>query len=221
MENGFNGNGKKRGRKEIEESLVNEDELKKSGFGDILSSILSLDEEAKQEQNHWVTDTEQDRAFFGSNYKQKVEEMNDYFDQLQNQNHCSEMEELDSSRNKRARRSSVPVVSAAATVSAGSDNVGPSQSGSGTGHQRRLWVKDRSKDWWDKCSHPDFPDEEFKRAFRMSKATFNMICEELEPAVMKKTRCFVTRSRFANAWRFAFGGWPRVSRLGWCRNGSA
>lgn len=210
MENGFNGNGKKRGRKEIEESLVNEDELKKSGFGDILSSILSLDEEAKQEQNHWVTDTEQDRAFFGSNYKQKVEEMNDYFDQLQNQNHCSEMEELDSSRNKRARRSSVPVVSAAATVSAGSDNVGPSQSGSGTGHQRRLWVKDRSKDWWDKCSHPDFPDEEFKRAFRMSKATFNMICEELEPAVMKKNTmlrdAIPVRQRVAVCiWRLATG----------------
>lgn len=53
-------------------------------------------------------------------------------------------------------------------------------------HQRRLWVKDRSKDWWEKCSHPDFPEEEFRKAFRMSKATFNMICEELDPIITKK-----------------------------------
>ena len=53
-------------------------------------------------------------------------------------------------------------------------------------HQRRLWVKDRSKDWWEKCSHPDFPEEEFKKSFKMSKATFNMICDELDPVITKK-----------------------------------
>ncbi|KAK8480659.1 hypothetical protein V6N13_004391 [Hibiscus sabdariffa] len=71
-------------------------------------------------------------------------------------------------------------------VPIGLDNVSLSQSGTGSGQQKRLWVKDRSKDWWDKCNHPYFLDEEFRRAFRMSKATFNMVSEELKPAVIKK-----------------------------------
>ncbi|KAK3016817.1 hypothetical protein RJ639_006356 [Escallonia herrerae] len=54
-----------------------------------------------------------------------------------------------------------------------------------TGH-RRLWVKDRSKAWWEQCNSPDFPESEFRNAFRMSKSTFNMICEELDSAVNKK-----------------------------------
>ncbi|XP_012451022.1 protein ALP1-like [Gossypium raimondii] len=199
METGFNGNTKKRSRKDFEESLVSE----KSGFGDILSSILMLDEEAKQEQYQWVTNSDQDRAFFQANYNGNVQEMNGYFE-----NQFSEMNQLDNSSNKRARKSGSPA--AAATVSAGSDNVGPSQSGSGSGQQRRLWVKDRSKDWWTKCNHPDFPDEEFKRAFRMSKATFNMVCEELEPAVMKKNTmlrdAIPVRQRVAVCiWRLATG----------------
>ncbi|KAI3443607.1 hypothetical protein Pfo_000272 [Paulownia fortunei] len=54
------------------------------------------------------------------------------------------------------------------------------------GGQRRLWVKNRSNAWWEQVSSPDFPEEEFKKAFRMSRATFDMICEELEPVVTKK-----------------------------------
>ncbi|XP_022749945.1 protein ALP1-like [Durio zibethinus] len=209
LENGFNANSRKRGRKDTEESLVDE-ELQMSGFRDILSSILLLDEEAKEEQHQWVADSDQERAFFEANYKEKVQEMNCYFDHLQN--HYSEMDELDSYRNKRARQSSSAVAAAAvAAVSAGnSDNMGPSESSSGFGQQKRLWVKDRSKDWWDKCNHPDFPDEEFKRAFRMSKATFDMVCEELEPVVMKKNTmlrdAIPVRQRVAVCiWRLATG----------------
>ncbi|GMI97817.1 hypothetical protein like AT4G29780 [Hibiscus trionum] len=197
-----NGNNKKRGRKDFEESLVNE----KSGFGDILSSILMLGDEAKQEQE-WFTDSDQQTAFFDPNYNEKVEEMNGFFDQFENQ--YSEMNQLDDSRNKRRRKSGLAAATAK-TVSVGSGNVSPSQSGTGSGQQRRLWVKDRSKDWWDKCSHPDFPDEEFKRAFRMSKATFNMVCEELEPVVMKKNTmlrdAIPVRQRVAVCiWRLATG----------------
>ena len=61
-------------------------------------------------------------------------------------------------------------------------------------HQRRLWAKDLSKDWWDKCSHPDFPDDEFKKLFHMSKATFNMICHELEPSITKKKKNTMLRA---------------------------
>lgn len=52
--------------------------------------------------------------------------------------------------------------------------------------QRRLWVKDRSNSWWDCCKQSDFPESEFKKAFRMSKTTFEMICSELDSAVNKK-----------------------------------
>ncbi|KAL4302724.1 hypothetical protein GQ457_10G017230 [Hibiscus cannabinus] len=191
MEDGFNGNGKKRGRKDSEESLLHQ-QLKKNG--------LLLDDGAKQEQHQCFTDSNQQTAVFEADFK------NDYFDQIQ-------INEFDHSRSKRPRKSSSPVASTvtAAVVSAGnSDNAEPSHSGGGSGHQRRLWVKDRSKDWWDKCNHPDFSDEEFKRAFRMSKATFDMICEELEPAVMKKNTmlrdAIPVRQRVAVCiWRLATG----------------
>ncbi|KAG1330125.1 protein ALP1-like [Cocos nucifera] len=53
-------------------------------------------------------------------------------------------------------------------------------------HQRRLWVKERSRDWWDRCNHPDFPETEFRLAFRMSRAIFEFLCDELGPAVAKE-----------------------------------
>ncbi|CAA3019398.1 Hypothetical predicted protein, partial [Olea europaea subsp. europaea] len=56
----------------------------------------------------------------------------------------------------------------------------------GSSSQRRLWVKNRSKAWWEQVNSPDFPEEDFKKAFRMSRATFHMICEELESVVTKK-----------------------------------
>ncbi|KAG4970196.1 hypothetical protein JHK85_036617 [Glycine max] len=76
--------------------------------------------------------------------------------------------------------------------------------------QRRLWVKDRSKDWWERCNQPDFPEEEFRRYFRMSKATFDMICQHLDSAVTKKNtmlrQAIPVRQRVAVCiWRLATG----------------
>ncbi|KAH0653075.1 hypothetical protein KY285_030609 [Solanum tuberosum] len=76
--------------------------------------------------------------------------------------------------------------------------------------QRRLWVKDRSKAWWEQCNSPDFPEEEFKKAFRMTRATFDMICEELESVVTKKDtmlrQAIPVRQRVAVCiWRLATG----------------
>lgn len=76
--------------------------------------------------------------------------------------------------------------------------------------QRRLWVKDRSKDWWEKCDRPDFPEEEFRRCFRMSRATFDLICQELDPVVTKKNttlrEAIPVRQRVAVCiWRLATG----------------
>jgi hypothetical protein len=55
--------------------------------------------------------------------------------------------------------------------------------------QCRLWVKNRSQAWWAQCNHPGFPDNEFHRAFRMSRPTFDCICEQLAVAWPRKTQC--------------------------------
>ncbi|KAJ1685476.1 hypothetical protein LUZ63_016866 [Rhynchospora breviuscula] len=82
-------------------------------------------------------------------------------------------------------------------------------------HQRRLWVKDRSKDWWDRYNSPDLPEAEFKHAFRMSRATFEFLCEELGSAVAKEDTmlraAIPVRQRVAVCiWRLATGEPLRV-----------
>ncbi|EPS73103.1 hypothetical protein M569_01651, partial [Genlisea aurea] len=58
--------------------------------------------------------------------------------------------------------------------------------GGGGLQQRRLWVKTRSKAWWEQADSPSFPDSEFKAYFGMGKSTFDLICRELESVVTKK-----------------------------------
>ncbi|CAN4096485.1 unnamed protein product [Withania somnifera] len=76
--------------------------------------------------------------------------------------------------------------------------------------QRRLWVKNRSNAWWEQCNRPDFPEVEFKKAFRMGKTTFDFICNELESVVTKKDTmlrlAIPVRQRVAVCiWRLATG----------------
>jgi hypothetical protein len=71
-------------------------------------------------------------------------------------------------------------------------------------------VKTRSTDWWDKCNSQDFPEEDFKKAFRMGKDTFEMICNELTSAVAKENTMLrdavPVRQRVAVCiWRLATG----------------
>ncbi|KAK1413845.1 hypothetical protein QVD17_29581 [Tagetes erecta] len=68
---------------------------------------------------------------------------------------------------------------------AGAEEASSSQHHGGGG-QRRLWVKERSKAMWEHYNSDECSDDEFKKVFRMSKATFNMICDELDSAVTKK-----------------------------------
>jgi DDE superfamily endonuclease len=82
-------------------------------------------------------------------------------------------------------------------------------------HQRRLWVKDRSTDWWDRYNSPDMSEAEFKGAFRMSRATFEFLCEELGSAVAKEDTmlraAIPVRQRVAVCiWRLATGEPLRV-----------
>ncbi|GAA0147325.1 hypothetical protein LIER_07053 [Lithospermum erythrorhizon] len=46
--------------------------------------------------------------------------------------------------------------------------------------------EDSIKAWCDQYNSVDCPDEEFKKAFRMSKSTFELICRDLEPVVNKQ-----------------------------------
>ncbi|XP_010526381.1 PREDICTED: putative nuclease HARBI1 [Tarenaya hassleriana] len=179
-----NVNLKKRPRKDDdneEDSALN----KNAGFGDILASLLLLDEEAKQQQELWNFESRGEKTDLEANHREKVRIMDEYYEELQT--HYSAMAESDTSRSKRARKSAVAVAASAAAgeeaPGPATDNPGPSGSGSG---QRRLWGKERPTDWWDRVSRPDFPEEEFRREFRMSRSTFNLICEELQEAVTKK-----------------------------------
>ncbi|XWS65787.1 hypothetical protein CRYUN_Cryun05aG0143600 [Craigia yunnanensis] len=211
LDNGFNKKRKKEddSRGGGGNGFFDEEELKKRGYGDILASLLLLEEEAKQEEAQWITESQQEKAFLESNHKRKVEAMNEYYNQLQQ--HYSEVDHLDSlSTAKRSRKSASALAATVATTS-GNDNVNMgNETSKGTDQQRRLWVKDRSKDWWDRCNHQDFPEEEFRKAFRMSKSTFSLICQELEPVVMKKNTmlrdAIPVRQRVAVCiWRLATG----------------
>ncbi|KAK8531743.1 hypothetical protein V6N13_131102 [Hibiscus sabdariffa] len=191
----------------------NEEELKKSGYGDILASLLLLEEEAKQEEAQWITESRHEKALFESNHKRKVQAMNEFYDHLQQ--HYSEVNHLGGlSTGKRSWKSASALVATLATAS-GDDKVDLCDEMSkgmtmATGQQKRLWVKDRSQDWWDRCNHQEFPEEEFRKAFRMSKSTFGLICRELEPVVMKKNTmlrdAIPVRQRVAACiWRLATG----------------
>ncbi|XP_058213651.1 protein ALP1-like [Rhododendron vialii] len=55
---------------------------------------------------------------------------------------------------------------------------GSATSGSVGPNPTQLW-------WWDQSSHPDFPESESRRTFKMSKSTFEFICSELDPVINK------------------------------------
>ncbi|XP_044464641.1 protein ALP1-like [Mangifera indica] len=173
-----------------------DEELMKSAWSDILASFIMTDEE--------------EISLFEDDQSPTNQAMTDCFDQY------VESDAMDQLRTKRCRLEA----SVGATIAAASEDTtvltdNPNQSNSGGPNQRRLWVKDRSKDWWDERNHQDFPDEQFKRDFRMSKATFNVICEDLESAVMKKNTllrdAIPVRQRVAVCiWRLATGEPLRV-----------
>ncbi|GJX70419.1 ALP1-like protein [Tanacetum coccineum] len=88
---------------------------------------------------------------------------------------------------------------------------GPAEKGNNNdGPQRRLWVKNRSHDWWDKYNSADLPEDEFRKAFQMGKDTFELICNELTAAVAKENTMLrdavPVRQRVAVCiWRLASG----------------
>ncbi|KAF8406865.1 hypothetical protein HHK36_005986 [Tetracentron sinense] len=202
---GDNGNNKKKRRRKDGKG-----DAKKKALKEILTSLLLLDEQEKSDQEEWIKVSEQEKSMFEANHKQKTQAMLDYYEDLQT--HYTESEESDKLRTKRSRLSVSAVATAVASAKASSDaSVQPgSGSGGAVGHHRRLWVKDRSKAWWDSCNSPDFPEEEFRQAFRMSRATFDLICDELNSVVAKEDTmlraAIPVRQRVAVCiWRLATG----------------
>nr|CAB3460434.1 unnamed protein product [Digitaria exilis] len=89
----------------------------------------------------------------------------------------------------------------------GGENAGPA--GAGTrATSRRVWVRARSTEWWDHLNGPTCTDAEFRRAFRMSRATFGALCDALGGAVAREDTPLraaipVRRRVAACVWRLA------------------
>lgn len=131
--------------------------------------LLLLDEE-EERQRQWE-DRQQALAYqrWQQQHARRRAWLQNYFTQLQAL--YTDIDVLESCRLRRAH------VAAAALGAA----VSTQQS-----VHRRLWVKNRSQAWWAQCNHPGFPDKEFHQSFRMSRATFDLICEQLAGAVAKE-----------------------------------
>ncbi|XP_057768221.1 protein ALP1-like [Salvia miltiorrhiza] len=163
-----------------------------SSLEDVLTNLLAFDASAAVEETPSYTAPPQTSFYMNStsNYNQQTpDSSNGYPNSSPSRN---------SPQPKRAR--------AEATATTSDD----SSSGGAVNGGRRLWVKSRSKAWWELVDSPNYPEEDFQKEFRMSKATFDMICDELDSAVNKKDTMLRTaipvRQRVAVCiWRLATG----------------
>nr|XP_043627666.1 protein ANTAGONIST OF LIKE HETEROCHROMATIN PROTEIN 1-like [Erigeron canadensis] len=205
------------GEKQAQEQ--EEEQVKTKGLKEIITSLLLIEEQDKIEKQTWDDAQEQDKVMFQENHNKKTKAMLDYRNELQELDEV--IDETHRVRKRKARAATNAalasvVISADADITSAQKNtpststVGNTGAGGAGGPQRRLWVKTRSTDWWDKCNSPDFPEEEFKRAFRMGKDTFEMICNELTSVVAKENTMLrdavPVRQRVAVCiWRLATG----------------
>lgn len=188
-------------------------QLKTKGLKEILTSLLLIDEQEKSEKSEWDKAQEEDKMLLEANHKKKTKAMLDY------RSECQEYDDVvDESTRVRKRKSRAATTAAVASAVVAQNNTNQkitsvsadAGAGATAGPQRRLWVKNRSKDWWDKCNSPDFPEEEFRKAFRMGKDTFELICNELTSVVAKENTMLrdavPVRQRVAVCiWRLATG----------------
>ncbi|XP_057424600.1 protein ANTAGONIST OF LIKE HETEROCHROMATIN PROTEIN 1-like [Lotus japonicus] len=203
-----------------EEEGDNKSKNKKEELKGILTSLLLLDEQEKVEQDHQIKDSEDEKFSLETNHKKKTKAMIQYYTNLDD--YYGQVEESERVQRKKSRNMANSVAVAAAGGSealeleeGNGEGVVKSGGGGGGGPQRRLWVKDRSGAWWDECNTPDFPEEEFKKAFRMGRSTFDLICEELNSAIVKEDttlrNAIPVRQRVAVClWRLATGDPLRI-----------
>ncbi|KAJ6814874.1 putative nuclease HARBI1 [Iris pallida] len=175
-------------------NIKNKKKKNSKSMARILTSIVALEAEGDLDRRSADEASLRDLSLLRTNHRSAAEAMLEHYSRLQN--HHSDLDEIDSARPNAA-------AAAAAAITAAAEP--PAASGG-----RRLWVKDRSTAWWDSCNHPDFPEAEFRSAFRMGRATFDMICRELESAVAKEDTMLraaipVRRRVAVCVWRLATG----------------
>ncbi|KAL9676419.1 hypothetical protein QQ045_004633 [Rhodiola kirilowii] len=184
------GGGRRKRRRKSEEGSGSgsesegEERFKKKNLTEILMTSLAMEQQEKVEEAEAERAAEEERAMFEAHHRRKTQALIEF--KSDSETHFREMNEADRSKRKRSRAAAAAVVSTVA-VAAQEEVVKGKNNGTGTTSQhRRLWVKDRSNAWWDECCKPDFPEEEFKKAFRMGKQTFDLICDELKLHVAKE-----------------------------------
>ncbi|XP_021608610.1 protein ALP1-like [Manihot esculenta] len=156
---------------------------KKKQLKGIITSLMLLDEQEKCDEEDQNRASCEEKQLLEANYKKKSRTMVEYYSNVQD--YYTEIEETDRMKRKKSRAIAGAAAISAAANGLANKGTGDAKQASG-GQQRRLWVKNRDKEWWDECNRPDYPDEEFKQAFRMSKATFDMICDELHSFIAKE-----------------------------------
>ncbi|KAF7132059.1 hypothetical protein RHSIM_Rhsim09G0097200 [Rhododendron simsii] len=176
---------------------------------------MLLDEQEKRDSEEWSRIDGEDKDSLDANQRKKTQAMLQYLEEMKGSHDSSDR--ADGLRKRKSRAAAAATV--AATVAAAAVGVDSDQKGgggvaaagaAGGGQQRRLWVKTRSQAWWDECNSADFPEEEFRKAFRMGKETFDLICNELTSAVAKENTTLrdavPVRQRVAVCiWRLATG----------------
>ncbi|KAL7592916.1 hypothetical protein Lser_V15G33690 [Lactuca serriola] len=189
-------------------------EVKTKGLKEILTSLLLIEEQEKSEKFEWDKAQEEDKMMLEANHKKKTKAMLDYRSECQE--YSDVIDESTRVRKRKSRAATNAAVASAVVVADLQNNTNQKTNptagaaGAPAGPQRRLWVKNRSKDWWDKCNSPEFPEEEFRKAFRMGKDTFELICNELTSVVAKENTMLrdavPVRQRVAVCiWRLATG----------------
>ena len=200
------------GEEEVEAEVKKEG--KKRSIAKLLTSLAALEAEDHADR---ADASRRELALLESNADTRSQAMMDYYAKMESSFDATAESEA-SARSKRSRlaasAAAAAVVaaeeSAAAAAAASSASASPTRAAGQGHHQRRLWVKDRSRAWWDRCSSADYPEEEFRRAFRMGRETFDMICDALGSSVAKEDTmlraAIPVRQRVAVCiWRLATG----------------
>ncbi|KAL8498932.1 hypothetical protein ACS0TY_022043 [Phlomoides rotata] len=187
-----------------------EKQVKVKGLNEIITSLVLLEDQEKDDLEEEGKANQEEMVQYQENHSKRKRELMEFRTEFEGEN--KDAERAEGARRRKSKGNSFAAAATVAVASAsGEDSVSASDKAPATGGpQRRLWVRNRSKDWWDQCNSPDFPDEEFKKAFRMGKETFDLICNELSSAVAKENtmlRAAVpVRQRVAVCiWRLATG----------------
>ncbi|XP_042036734.1 protein ANTAGONIST OF LIKE HETEROCHROMATIN PROTEIN 1-like [Salvia splendens] len=180
------------------------DQMKTKGLSDIITSLILFDDQEK----HEFDELHEEKLQFEQNHTKKRRAMADFYSDLHSSHEDSN--QIEAARHRKAKAATISAAALACAAAEQQQHDASTEKATAPGPQRRLWVKNRSKDWWDQCSSPDFPDSEFKKAFRMGKKTFDLICSELSSVVAKENTMLrdavPVRQRVAVCiWRLATG----------------